>query len=513
MLLHCRPVSRNGIAVIACFALAKFVLHLASSSGYGYFRDEFYYLACSQHLSAGYVDHPPLSIFILWIVRHTLGDSLFALRFLPAVTGAATVAIVGLMARAMGGGRSAMALAMTGALIAPEYLALNHFYSMNSFDILLWALTAFTLIRLIQNANPRRWVCLGLLLGLGLLNKISVLWLGTGLLGGMLASSQRRWLVTPWPWLAAGISAMLFLPHILWQFQHDQPTLEFIRNATGEKMVEVAPLDYLVGQMEMMLPFAIPLWLGGLVFLFIHPAGRQYRLLGWIYIAVFVLLMVSGSSRAGYLAPAYTWLFAAGGVAWDKLLGGPRFAWLRPTMVVVLLATGVLIAPLAMPLLPVDTYIRYARALGEEPSTEERKELGDLGQFYADMHGWDAIVDTLEVVCRRLAPDEMAAARIYAPDYGVAGAVDLLGGKRGLPAAISSHNNYWLWGPRGWDGRVLVVISSTEERLRALFEQVERAATIECGRCMPYENHRPVWVCRGLRTPLAELWPQIKHYD
>ncbi len=500
-------------ALIALFVLAKLGLHLSTSSGYGYFRDEFYYLACADHLAAGYVDHPPLSVFCLFLVRSLIGDSLLALRLTPALLGAATVGLVGLMARAMGGGRWALALSMTGALVAPVYLALDHFYSMNAFDIFFWALTAWLMIRLVQQESLGRWCVLGGVLGLGLLNKISVLWLGAGLLAGLIAAPQRRSLAKAGPWLAGIIAAAVFSPYLVWQIRNGWPTREFIRNATGEKMVQVAPLDFLVNQVEMMLPFTLPLWLGGLVFLLAHPEGKKYRLLGWTYLTVFAILAASGSSRAGYLAPAYTWLFAAGGVALEGVWARPRLAWLRPGFCALLLVTGAAIAPLAVPLLPVETYIRYARALGEAPSTEERKELGELGQFYADMHGWDAIVASVADAHRRLSPQEAATARVFAPDYGVAGAVDLLGRRRGLPGEISGHNNYWLWGPGGWDGRVLIVVGSSEERLRERFERVERAGTIDCGRCMPYENGRPVWIARSLRRPIAELWPQLKHYD
>jgi dolichyl-phosphate-mannose-protein mannosyltransferase len=503
----------SRLRLIGLFALAKLLLHLATSPGYGYFRDEFYYLACADHLAPGYVDHPALSIVLLWAVRHLLGDSLPALRLMPAVLGAATVALVGLMARALGGGRWAVALAMTCALVAPEYLSLDHFYSMNAFDVFFWALAACLLIRLIDGASPRLWLLLGLVLGLGLANKISVLWLGAGLLVGLVATSQRRWLMTRWPWLCGTVSAALFAPYVFWQVRHDWPTLEFIHNATAEKMVGVAPVDFLVGQIKMMHPLTLPLWLGGLVFLFFHAEGRRYRLLGFIYLTVFFMLALSGSSRSGYLSPAYTWLFAAGGVGGERLLGRRHLAWLRPVAVMILLAAGAVTAPLALPVLPVETYIRYARVLGERPSTEERKEVAELGQFYADMQGWDSIVETVVDVYRRLPPEDAAAVRIFGPDYGIAGALDLLGRRQGLPQAISGHNNYWLWGPRGWDGRVLIVIGGSEERQRSLFDSVERAATIDCGRCMPYENHRTVWVCRGLRTPVAEIWPQIKHYE
>lgn len=499
--------------LIVLFTLAKLVLHLTTATGYGYFRDEFYYLACADHLAAGYVDHPPLSVFVLWVVRGLFGDSLLAVRLAPALAGAASVALVGLMARALGGGRWALALAMTGALVAPLYLALDHFYSMNAFDILFWALTAYLVIRLAEGETLGGWSLLGLALGLGLLNKISVLWLGAGLCVGLVLSRQRRSLATLGPWVAGLIAAAVFAPYVLWEIRHGWPTREFIRNATGEKMVEVAPLDFLLGQIQNMSPFTLPLWFAGLVWLLVAPGGKKFRILGWIYVTCFLILVASGSSRAGYLAPAYTWLFAAGGVALERALAGARLAWLRPAYLTILLVTGAAIAPLALPILPIEKYISHAKAMGEAPSTEEKKDLGQLGQFYADMHGWDAIAKTVADVYRGLPPEDAAVARVFAPDYGIAGAIDLLGRKQGLPGAISGHNNYWLWGPGDWDGRVLIVVGSTEERLRQLFEHVERAGTLDCGLCMPYENNLPVWIARSLRIPVPELWAQVKHYD
>lgn len=450
---------------------------------------------------------------MLAVARALIGDSRFALRLTPALLGAATVVLVGWMARMLGGRRWAMALAMTGALVAPEYLSLDHFYSMNAFDILFWALAAALVIRLVQRETTGGWCALGVVLGLGLMNKISVLWLGAGLLVGILATPLRRSLKRPGPWLAGLTAAAMFAPYVAWEVGNGWPTREFIHNATSEKMVQVAPLSFLSGQIDMMLPLTLPLWLGGLAWLFAAREAVPYRVLAWTYVTIMAILIASGSSRSGYLAPAYTWLFAAGGVASERVLARPRIAWLRLAYLASLLLAGVAIAPLALPSLPIETYIRYARALGEAPSTEERKELGDLGQFYADMHGWDAIVATIADVHRKLTPEEAAAARVFAPDYGVAGAIDLLGRSQGLPPAISGHNNYWLWGPGGWDGRVLIVVGSNEARLRGLFEQVERAAIISCGLCMPYENNRPVWIARGLRQPVAELWPRIKHFD
>lgn len=492
--------------------LAKLLLHLFTTQGYGYFRDEFYYLACADHPALGYVDHPPLSIMVLWVVRHLFGDSLFALRLVPAIAGALTIAVVGKTAERMGGGRFAQSLAMTAALIAPDYLGTNFYYSMNSLDLLIWAVAGYLIVRLAQTPTPRLWLLLGLVLALGLANKIGILWLGGGLLVGLLLTPSRRTLMTRWPWIAGAMAVLGLAPYVVWQMQNNWATREWMHNATTNKMVAVSLLDFMHGQLNAMHPFNLLIWGAGLVFLLLTAAGRPFRILGWMWLTVAVILAAASASRAGYLAAAYTWLFAAGGVAWERMLA-KRAAFWKPALVGLLLIGGAIVLPLAVPVLAVEDYIRYAARLGQKPGTEEKKEIGALPQWFADMNGWPEMVDTIAKAWESLPPEDRAKAPIIAPDYGVAGAIDLLGKKRGLPGAISTHNNYWIWGPGSYDGSVAVVISSNEERLKAGFESVERAGTIECGYCMPYENHKPVWIVRKARLPVAEIWAKFKNFD
>ncbi len=328
-----------------------------------------------------------------------------------------------------------------------------------------------------------------------------------------MATGERRWLASRWPWLAAAVAVLLFVPHLVWQARLDWPTLEFIRNATGGKMIEVSPLEFVVRQLGMLSPTVVPLWLGGLVHLL---AGRErpgHRMLGWIYLTVFVILMASGASRAGYLGPAYTWLLAAGAVAWEGWIRRRGLGWLREATVAAVLGGGLVFLPFSLPVLPVETYLGYADALGIGPTTEERKELAELPQGYADMHGWTELVDRVAEVWEALPPAEREVATVFTYNYGNSGAIDHLGRARGLPPSISGHNNYWLWGPRGYTGEVVIVLGGGDEGLRRMFASVERAGTIDCDYCMPYEDNRPIWIARGLRRPLAELWPELKHYD
>ena len=381
------PAPRLAAGMLAGLALAKVLLHLLAIDQYGYFRDELYYLASTEHLDWGYVDHPPLSIAVLAVVRDWFGSSLAAVRSAAVLAGAATVFVTGTIARELGGGRFAQVLAALAAVMAPVFLGLNGFYSMNAFDLLFWAVAAWLLLRALDDGRPRWWMALGAILGVGLLNKISVLWLGGGLAVGLLLTPYRRVLRAPWPWAAALIAGGLFLPYVLWQLDHGWPTLEFMRNATAQKMVAVSPVGFLLDQILTMNPGSAPVWIAGIFFGLLSRDARSGRVLVWMYLAVLLLLLVAGSARASYLAPAYCGLFALGGVAIERASMAAGRDWWRPMALWLTLAGGLVTVPLALPILPVETYVRYQSALGLAPRTEERQEMGVLPQHFADMFG------------------------------------------------------------------------------------------------------------------------------
>jgi len=505
------PAGARADSTLLALALAKLALHASAITRYGWFRDELYYLVCAQHPAAGYVDQPPLSIWILGLVRALLGDSLIAIRLVPALAGAATVFLVGRIARQLGGGRFAQALAALAALVAPVYLGTDHHYSMNTFDVLLWTLGAFLTLRALASGSPRLWLLLGVVLGLGLLNKISVMWLIAGLGAGILVSPGRRVLLTPWPWAALGIALLLFAPHVVWQVGNGWPTLEFMRNATARKMAGVSPLGFLSAQVLSMNPVTLPLWLAGLAWLLFARDARSARPLGVMYLAVAALLIAGGRSRASYLAPAYVTLFAAGAVAFERATAA-RARALRPVAVTVTIALGAITLPLALPVLPVDTYIRYAKALGMAPSTEEHHRMGLLPQHYADMFGWEELVSEVEKAYRSLSPEEQKQCSIFAQNYGEAGAITVLGRRRGLPPSLSGHNNFWLWGPGQRSAEVMIVVGGDPEDNQAVFREITRVGTATSKYSMPYEQDMPVYIGRGLKIPVSELWPMVKRY-
>ena len=498
--------------ILGAIALAQLLLQIWAISGYGYFRDEFYYLASTDHLGWGYVEHPPFSIAVLAAVRGLFGDSLPALRIVPALCGAATVFLTGLIVRQLGGGRFAQVLAALAAFFSPTFLGTDHYYSMNCFDILLWTIAVSILIRALGSESPRPWVLLGLVVGIGLLNKISMAWFAGGFMLGLLLTEHRRRLATPWPWVAAAIAALIFLPHVLWQIQNGWPTLEFMHNATTRKMVAVPFAKFVSEQLLSNGPGNAPLWVTGLCFGLFTNWARRGRVLAIIYLAVFALLAAGGRSRASYLAVAYPALFALGAIAFERFMDRPGRAWLRPVSLALLVLLGAPAVPFALPILPVGTFIRYQAALGMAPHTDERQSMGSLPQQYADMFGWDDMVALVAKAHARLTPEERARCRVFGQNYGEAGAVDVLGRKLGLPRALSSHNSYWLWGPGDFDGSVLIIIGGDRSDNAQFFEDIEIVGQTHSPYAMPYENGLDISIARRPRVSLREAWPRLKTY-
>lgn len=512
-----RPAAPSpGPLVPGLFALLSIAIHAATLTSYGWFRDEFYYVACSEHLAFGYVDHPPLVALMAWLSRHLLGESLAALRVLPVLTGAAVVFLAGWLAREFGGGRLAQAMACLGVLVAPVYLFNFHYFSMNSFEVLLWTLAAWVVVRIVKTGDPELWPLFGLIAGIGLQNKHSMLVFGFGIFAGLLLTPERRQLARPWIWAGGALAFLIFLPNLIWQASHGWPTLEFMKNAQLYKNVSLSPLELFTAQFLNQHPLAFLVALAGLGWLLIAWAGRPYRLFGWAALAVFAVLAAQ-DSKPYYLSPVFPLLLGAGGVALEGGFGRIPSRGLRTAtagaFVALLAGSGAALAPLALPVLPEDTYVRYANALGVgNAGAGERHEMGRLPQHFADMHGWQAMVDEVARVYRSLPPEDQAQARIFAQNYGEAGAISLLGRKYGLPPVLSGHNSYYLWGTGGWQGDLLIVLGGDEDDNRQVCKDLRRVGEVRCGDCMPYEDRNPVYICRGLDPPIDRLWPRLKNY-
>ncbi len=503
-----RDLARENRA-IAAVAGAAFAVHLYTNPSYGYFTDELYYLACSRHLAWGYVDQPPLVALMAWLVRVTLGQSLWAIRLLPAIADAGEVALTALITREVGGGLFAQVLAGLCVLCAPGILTVDSFSSMNAFEPLIWLGCAWLVIRMIKSGNTRLWIWFGVLAGIGLENKYSMLIFGAGVVIGLMLTAQRKLLWTPWLLMGGAIAFAIFLPNLVWNIQHHFPFLELQANIRRSgRDVELSPASFLFQEFQAMHPLAAPVWVAGLWFFFGTVRGRPYRALGWAWIFT-AIVVVTMSPRIYYLFPAFPLLFAGGGVIGEGLL---RWRAIRAAYATAIVATAALLAPLTIPLVAPENYIRYSRWLHISQPKIENHRLGPLPQMFADRFGWPEMAQTVAGVYNGLPAEVRAKTAIFCQNYGQAGAIDLYGPKYGLPAAISGHQSYFLWGPRDYTGESMIVLNDRKERLEQLFTSVEKVAHVDHPYSMPYQ-HFDVYYCRGLRGSLAQLWPKVKNWD
>ena len=506
-----RAASFGGTGLVAALVAVKVAVHLATTGafGYGFFVDELYFLACAEHLAWGFVDLPPLFPALTALVRFTLGDSLWAIRLVPTLAGGALVLLAGLFARRLGGGRFAMGLSALAVLVAPIYLVGHSLHTMNALEPLLWTGAAWLLVELLDGRDPRLWLAFGALAGLGLLNKHSTAFFGVGVVAALLATPARRFFRRRWIWLGALVALTVFLPNLLWLVAHRFPHFEMLAAiARDGRDVELSPLAFLAQQALMLHPLSLPVWLAGLLWLLGDRSGRRYRVLGLTYVAVIALMLLL-DGRVYYPAPVYPMLLAAGGVALERFMARAWGRWARPAYLAVLVAGGILLAPVALPCLPPAVYPRYVAALGIDQPRIETHRLGPLPQLHADRFGWPEMAAEVARVHRSLPPEERARAAVFGQNYGQAGAIDLFGPRLGLPKALSGHLAYHDWGPRDATGEVVIVLDDDRETLARVFESVEWAGRVEHPYSMPYQ-HFDVHVCRRIRMPLAELWPRLR---
>ncbi|MBD3297496.1 MAG: hypothetical protein GF341_02495 [candidate division Zixibacteria bacterium] len=509
-----RGVTRQQWLIMGGAALISILAHTLTNGNYGIFRDELYYWDSTRHVAWGYVDHPPLSIAVLKLSVMLFGDSVGALRIVPALCGGLLIILIGVMAAEFGADRFGVLLASLSALTVPLYLVNTGFYSMNALDLVLWALLFYVLVRIIRTRRDRLWIAFGILLGLAALNKLSVAAFVVALIPALLLTGHAHVLTTRQFWLGAIIAVVLVAPFVAWQVIHEWPTLEFIRNAAQYKIVEHSFPSYLQEQILPMGAGLLPVWVLGLVALLVWRPLRPYRLLGIIWLGALLFFGLQ-RSKPYYLSTAYAPLYAAGATLiahWIRPWGkGVRIA-VSTLVVVTILASAAATAPLTLPVLPPTQLVEYTSDIGMIPSAGERGDMPALPQYYADRFGWEAMTATVADVYHSLPDSLRRTCTIIARNYGETGALNYYGREYGLPRVMSQHNSHYLWGYGSADGNVLLTVNYNPDDLRNTYANVRVLDTFGSRWAMPYETDAPICLCTGLLVPWEEAWRRGKLY-
>lgn len=518
-----RKVLWSDTAILVYLALVKLVVHLSTATNYGYFGDELYFLAMTKHLDFGYVDVPSLIPLLAALSRWLIGASLFAIHVFPAVAGAIMVYFAGLLARELSGGRFAQWFTALMVIVAPFWLSENSVFTYEPFDQLFVLLVFYMVALIIKQETPKRWLIFGLIAGLGVMTKLSMIFTGFGLVVALLLTSRRKSFITGWPWLAGLVVIVICAPYIGWQSVHGWPLLKYWQNYAAFRPHNDT-LQFFQLQTLALNPVTLPIWLMGIYYLLFHREGKKYRVLGLMHLVLLISISWVMKLEFRQITSSYFPLLAAGAVFLEKIISLPQFRrmfldWIKPVYAGILLLSGILIAPSCLPMLPLPVLEKYLSVTANYPFSDKR--ISEIPFDFAFRLGWPEMVKGIADVYYSLPESDREKCVIWTSDYPEAGAIDLLGKAYGLPNAISNHLSYQIWGPGERNGEVAIVFGKgyyfnptfTKMWLSGIFEEVEHAAIIPGHKySVIFEKNLPVFVCRKPKMNLKKAWEMFEDF-
>jgi len=499
------PFARGPVLGIAAAAVA---LLLAFAARYGYHRDELYFLAASRHLALGYVDQPPIAVLVAWLDRVALGDGLFGLRLIPALVVGVVVVLTGLMARELRGSRFAQGFA-AACIASGGLLVVGHLEGPTVYDVLVWTLASWLVLRILRTGDTRLWLAVGLTVGIGTEAKQTIPLLFVGLAVGFLANGQRAVLGSRWLWAGVALALVGVMPNLVWEATHSWPTLEMNANLQSEHSGLGHAITFPFVTLLAAGALLAPVWLAGAWAFWRDRPFRVYRAFALSFAIGVLVVWIVIPDRFYYLFGYFPVLFAAGAVVTDAVVDGRRgffrperrHAWIwrsRRAAVAILVVNALLFLPLGLPVLP--------------QSVVAALDLNKSNYNLGEEIGWHDLVRQVDDVWRSLPDDERRHAIVLTSNYGEAGAL-VRDAPWGPGRVFSGHNSFWSWGPPPDTATTAVVVGYAPTELASRFSTCELVGRVHNGVGVDNdEAGEPISVCRDPVAPWSELWSRFKHY-
>ena len=493
----------DALLLVVILAGARLLLHCATNWNYGFHRDELVVLDDARYLDWGYVAYPPFTPFVARIALLLFGPSLVGLRFFAALAQSLAIILTAMMARELGGKRWAQIVAALAMAIAPISVCMGTMFQYITFDFLWWVLAAWIFLRLINSENPRWWLGLGAVFGLGMMSKYTMIFFIAGIGVAVLLTPARRYLKSPWLWAGAALSVVIFAPNVVWQIRHHFVSLTFLEHIHARD-VEIGRTDgFLLQQLFASANlFTLPLWLAGLWFYLVSSAGRRYRALGWMFLVPLTLFLLA-RGRFYYMAPAYPMLFAAGAVVWERWLEARKSRTARAGRIATWTALGAGAVFSAVTMLPIAPIGSAGWRLTSR-----------LHDNFTEQIGWPELAQTVGAIYDNLPPQDKPRTAVLAGNYGEAGALNLYGPRYGVPRVICGTNTYW-WRGYGEPPEVVILVGFSREGAERLADEVALAGHITNRTGVRNEEtqfHPDIFVCRRFKQSWPEFWKTFQRF-
>ncbi|GAA4339397.1 glycosyltransferase family 39 protein [Mucilaginibacter gynuensis] len=451
---------------ILIFVVIKVGLNLLAISHFGFHRDELLHLALGDHLDWGYKEVPPFIALLAKVSTAVFGDSVFAARIFTTIGSGIIIWLTGLITVELGGRKFAITLACLSMIFAPAFAASGYLFQPVVFDQLWWVLTVWLIIKYINTSAPAYIYLTGIAIGLGMLTKYTMAFFALSLIIGLLISKQRKVLLNKHVLGAIAVALLLFLPNLIWQWQHHFPVVGHMKELRSTQLEYIKAGDFIMQQL-MVNGIALFVWLVGLAFLLLSFRLRKFQFLGFAYIIIFIFLLKMDGKNY-YLFGAYPMLFAAGGYGFDRLMKTAQ----RPLRIAVVLffaLPNLILLPIVLPVLPLKQTLAFFKFTQEQMpflgfiTTWEDRKQHPTTQDYADMLGWDEMAEKVAKTYHSLSPEERSRTQIFAENYGQAGAIHHYRKQYNLPDVVCLNSSFSLWAPQNIHGAYIIYIGDNDE--------------------------------------------------
>ena len=460
-------------------SLFTLLIHLFTCTNYELHRDEMLYMAMGEHPAFGYMSTPPLMGFLALLIGHIFGPSEWAVKFLPALSGALSVIVIAMMVRELGGRGWAVFIGCLAFILSPAFLHTCNLFMPVPFDQFFWLILAYLTLRLVNTQNERYWIGISIVLGVAFLNKYSILFFSISLFAALLLSEHRRLIWSRYFFVALITALVIVSPNLIWQVQHHFPVITHMAELQRRQLIHENPASFLTGQLHLNLP-CIFIWLTGLIGCLLVKAERRVRFIGLGYILTMIILIL-GRGKAYYALGAYPMLFAMGGYMMEKYFTGWKIG-LGIAFVGFAVAISLLILPLALPVLPIDKMAPYCKAsskyIGDWATRWEDGSQHEVPQTYADMTGWKELANLVVMAYAKLDSNEQKHCLIFAQNYGQAGAIQFYGKEHGLPDPVSLNDAFLFWAPDSINNTTLICVDDRAGSLDSLFDSYRVFGTV-----------------------------------
>ena len=500
----------NLTAVIVLLAVIKVLFHLILPE-YGYLRDEFYYISIGDQFSFFNLDMLPLSPLYIKMFTTLLGYSIKTVHLASSLLGASALVLTCLITKELGG--RSYAVIISGVFIFfSGFTPFGSVFTYDSMDFLIVVAALYCLVRIIKTENEKLWLYAGFILGLGLFNKLTILFYGLAILISLLLVPQRKMFKKQEIWFA-GIIALLFLvPYLIWQSQNGWYFLEFASNYSGGVSYLASFPEFIWNQILPNNIISLPIWLTGLYLLLFSNRWKKYRFFGIMYLFLFILFYLIGA-KFYFLIPMYTVLISAGSIKMEEKFNHSKNLKLAVPILYIILSLPLL--PMMVPVLPVSDFIKYAEILGVDAGVKfENNRINNLPQYFADRFGWEELVQDISKEFHSISEEEISNAGIMTNNWGIASAVHFYRNKYKLPEPISNSGWYCFESLRRNEYKeIYISVGFSEELIRYLFNSVTEKRVFTNPYCMPHENNRPIFLCTNPKVDIGQYFRAERKMD